>query len=70
MIDINELTDSDVGRWVKYQAPHGAVEMGRIKSWNDKFVFVCYDPTGKYLDNWQNYTAAATKPSSLEFIVP
>jgi len=66
MIEINALNDSDVGRWVEYCPRVGDREKGRIKSWNDKFVFVVYNCD----DNWgdyQNYTAAATYPNALSF---
>ena len=34
VLDINELTEKDVGRWVIYQGI-GKKEPGRIKAWND-----------------------------------
>ena len=55
MININTLTKNDIGRWVTYTAPHGEQERGRIKSWNDTFIFVVYNCAGEW-DNYQNYT--------------
>ena len=69
MIDITKLTDRDVGRWVEYNVEYNfgsTSEKGRIKSWNDKYIFVVY----KCDDNWngfQNYTGCSTHPRSLNF---
>ena len=65
-IKIKELTEKDKGRWVRYTAPHGATEDGRIKSWNDKFVFVVYKCAGEW-DRFQDFTGQATEPEQLEF---
>lgn len=66
MIDIDLLTDESVGRWAVYTAPHGAKEVGRIKSWNDKFIFVVYKCANEW-DRFQDYTGQATKPEDLNF---
>ena len=66
MIKIKNLTDKDVGRWVLYTPGYKEPEKGKIKSWNDKFIFVVY----KCADNWddfENYTAAGTSPEDLSF---
>jgi hypothetical protein len=42
----------------------GEIEVGRVKSWNDKFVFVVY----KCAENWdryEDYTGVATKIEDL-----
>jgi hypothetical protein len=39
MIDIKELGPEHVGKWVEYRGGAGETERGRIKSWNDQFVF-------------------------------
>lgn len=65
-INIKELTENDVGRWVQYQAV-GKRETGRIKSWNEKWIFVVYKCNEKW-DNFKDYTAAATSPEDLIFI--
>ncbi len=67
-IRIQELTESDVGRWVKYCPRHYPVaEVGRIKSWNKTWIFVVYNCDNDW-DNFENYTGAATSPEELVFI--
>ena len=64
MIDVDRLTETDVGRWVEY-CPSAGLK-GRIKSWNERWIFVVYHCD----DNWpdyQNYTGAATEPNDLNF---
>jgi hypothetical protein len=63
-VRIEDLTDEDIGRWVIYTAPHGKQEIGRIKSWNEQFIFVVYNCAGEWAE-FDNYTAAATKPDDL-----
>lgn len=59
MINISDLTESDKGRSVRYTSFIGApVEVGRIKTWNDKWIFVWYG---------SGDTATATNPNDLEF---
>ena len=41
MIDISTLTESDRGREVRYRCPN-VVELGHIKAWNSRFIFVRY----------------------------
>lgn len=67
MITINKLQNSDVGKWVEYRGSGGEIEKGRIKSWNDKFIFVVYK-CGENWDNFENYTGQATKEKDLFFI--
>lgn len=64
MINIKVLKLEDVGRWVTYTTGHGTTERGRIKSWNDTYIFVVYKCAGEWKD-YQNYTAAATDPKDL-----
>lgn len=60
MINIKELSiENDVNRKVIYSPEFGEKEEGRITSWNDTFIFVDYDNTGR---------GQATRPSDLEFI--
>lgn len=66
-IGIQQLKQSDIGRRVLYVPQHGNSEAGRIKSWNDKFIFVVYKCDEDW-DNYQNYTAAGTKPEDLRFL--
>ena len=66
MIRIDELTKKDVGRYVFYTDMIGQKEIGRIKSWNDQYVFVVYNCAEEWND-YHNYTAAATRPVDLDF---
>ena len=66
MININKLTEEDVGRYVYYYNSVGNKEPGRIKSWNRNWIFIVYN-CGDEWENFEDYTAAATKPSDLEF---
>jgi hypothetical protein len=65
-MNIKDLTKDDIGRWVIYNPGFGKPEFGKIKSWNDKFIFVVY----KCDDNWhrfEDYTGCATEPKDLTF---
>ena len=62
-IEISKLTPEDVGKWVIYKTPY-KTETGKIKSWNDKNIFVVYKCAGDW-DNYKEYTAAATNPKDL-----
>ena len=66
MIDINTLTEADVGRWVNYTPTVGPKEPGRLRSWNDKWVFIVYKCDNQW-NRFQDFTAAATDPDELEF---
>ena len=63
-INITDLTKKDIGRWVAYTSLFGDEEKGRIKSWNDKYIFVVYKCDNNW-DRFQDYTGAATKPEDL-----
>lgn len=67
MIDIKGLTEKDVGRWVVYTGGFGSSEKGRIKSWNDKYIFVVYKCGGEW-NRFQDFTGVSTNPDELEFI--
>lgn len=70
MIEIAKLNKTDVGRWVIYTAGDGHTERGKLKSWNDTFIFVVYNANDNWdLDHWKDYTAAATSPEDLEFLI-
>ena len=66
MIDIKKLTSKDVGRWVSYTPDYGNIAHGRIKSWNDKYIFVVYKCNNEW-DKFQNFTGEATNPQDLVF---
>lgn len=60
MINIKELKQEHVNRLVVYRPYNGAKpEQGRITSWNNTFVFVDYDNTGR---------GQASPPEKLEFV--
>ncbi len=66
MIDFARLRKEDIGKWVLYTPSYGPTEKGRIKSWNDKWIFVVYTCAGEW-DKFQDYTGAATDPENLRF---
>ena len=68
MIDIKSLTKDDIGKWVVYKSSIGEGEIGKLKSWNESFVFVVYKCNHDW-NNFKNYTAAATAPKDLTFSV-
>lgn len=48
MIEINTLTEADIGRNVIYHREFCRQETGKLSSWNHKFVFVRFKgPTGE-----------------------
>lgn len=57
MIDITKLTEEDKDRKVIFENGEKKEE-GRITSWNNTFIFVDYDNTGR---------GQATKPENLIF---
>jgi hypothetical protein len=66
-IAIPKLAEADKGRWVLYVGFAGERDKGRIKSWNQSFIFVVYKCDEDW-DNYQNYTAQATHPTQLCFL--
>lgn len=67
MIDLAQLRKEDIGRWVEYTDGMGKKERGRIKSWNDKYIFVVYKCGGEW-QRYYDYTGQATQPQDLNFI--
>lgn len=67
MIKITELKKEDVGRWVLYDSGHGKSERGRIKSWNDSFIFVVYKCDNQW-DRFDQFTGCATKQEDLQWL--
>ena len=48
MIKIHELKESDIGREVIYHRTYCNKEVGKLSSWNDKFIFVRFKgPNGE-----------------------
>lgn len=66
MVDIAALRKEDIGRWVLYTSYIGWTEKGRIKSWNDKYIFVVYKCGGEW-DRFKDFTGQATDPQDLRF---
>jgi hypothetical protein len=71
MIYIRDLRAEHVGQWVRYRDAHfpEQSEIGRIKSWNDRTVFVVYRCNNEW-HRFEDFTAAGTRPESLDFIDP
>lgn len=67
MIDIKKLTEKDKGRWVSYKRFDNSYENGRLKSWNDTYIFVVYKCASEW-SKYENYTGVTTKPEDLIFI--
>ena len=65
-INISDLKNEDHGRWVVYEGHGDFKEKGRIKSWNNNFIFVVYKCANEW-DRFQEYTACATDPEDLSF---
>jgi len=67
MIDISKLKKKDIGRFVEYRSFGYENEKGRIKSWNEKFIFVVYKCDNQW-NRFQDFSAQATRPENLYFI--
>jgi len=67
MIDISKLRKKDIGRFVEYRSSGYENEKGRIKSWNDKYIFVVYKCDNQW-NRFQDFTSVATLPELLYFI--
>jgi hypothetical protein len=67
VIDIRQLTEKDIGRWVKYTGNAGEEAFGRIKTWNNIFIFVVYNCNDEW-DRFKKFTPSPTNPKCLEFI--
>ncbi len=66
MINLDILTEEHKGRYVDYKDGTGDIHRGRIKSWNDKYIFVVYNCADDWPNYW-DYTASATRPEDLRF---
>ena len=64
---IEDLQEKDVGRLVEYNDGFSQPEKGKIKSWNDKYIFVVYKCANNW-DEFNKYTGVATSPEDLTFI--
>jgi len=61
-----ELTENDIGRWVIYHVGKEDQEEGRIKDWNENYVFVVYKCNNSW-NKFKEYTGVATLPEDLNF---
>ena len=66
-VKIKQLTSKDIGRWVEYTSSDGKKEQGKIKGWNNEYIFVVYQCENRW-DKFQDYTGVATNPENLKFI--
>lgn len=64
-ISIGALTKADIGRYVEYTS-HNTTKKGRIKSFNDSWIFVVFHCDNQW-DNYKDYIAAACSPKNLTF---
>jgi len=67
MLKINQLKLTDRGRFVRFLDNYGQEELGRIKNWSKKHVFVVFNCDQKW-DLYQDFTAVAVLPDQLSFI--
>jgi hypothetical protein len=73
MININELTEADKKREVRYIS-FGKTELGYITSWNELYIFVRYhtkiitDGEIQRVIARTGFTSEATDPKDLQFV--
>ena len=63
MIDINKLTEADIGRYVQHTGQIRKGQVGKIIYYTDTRIFVRY----RYGDKWGRFVKA-TDPHLLKFI--
>ena len=66
MIHIKKLKFFHAGRYVVFDDGIREKQIGRIKRWNDTWIFVVYK-CGEDWEDFKDYTACATKPEDLDF---
>lgn len=66
-MNITDFCEDDIGSWVIYRDSCDKKEVGRIKSFNSKYVFVVYKCDNEW-DHYKNYTGCATDPEDLILI--
>ena len=68
-MEIEDLVPADIGAWVEFTKSHQLdPEVGRIKSWNDKFIFVVFKCCNDW-DNYMDYTGCSCRPEDLSYPV-
>ena len=50
--------------WFRVHGIKGKIIPGKIKSWNDEYIFVVFNCDNNW-GNWMNYTAEACYPQDL-----
>ena len=58
------VTNKDIGRFVEYRGGAGERERGRIKSFNDTWIFVVYKCDNQW-SRFKEFTGVATDPKDL-----
>lgn len=66
-IDHTKLSYRHLGNWVRFDQQHGESRFGRLKTWNEKYVFVVFSCGGDW-DNWHNYTGQSCNPDDCAFV--
>ena len=66
MINIEQLTEEDKGRWVIYTDSLGKQEFGRLKSWNSVNCFVVFNCDARW-DEYHLFTGQSCNPADLKF---
>lgn len=63
------LKNSDIGRWVAYTPNYecSKTEKGRIKGFNDMYVFVVFHCDNNW-DDYQNYTGESVRIEDIKFV--
>lgn len=67
MIDPTKLSTADTGRWVWYRPIFGEWEKGRLKTWNEGYIFVVYGDKALH-NRWLTEASQPTQAECLDFI--
>jgi hypothetical protein len=66
-IRIEDLRPDQIGAWVNYVRENREPQRGRVKYWNQRFVFVVFDCANQW-DRFTDFVAAPMNPEDLEFV--
>jgi hypothetical protein len=66
MIFKEQINNNLIGKYAVYTTPL-KIEVGRIKSFNDKWIFVVYNCNDDW-DDYKSYTGVPTSPGNLNII--
>ena len=61
------LNEGHIGSYVEYHGLGGEIERGRIKSRNNKFIFVVYKCNNEW-ERFSDYNGVATDPKDLVLV--